>query len=128
VKDPQIEKVRNDIRAAFPPTAYYGPITACDCEECSQLREELRHKPWDEVSTDIIDLTCSPTLLTPEAFHAFLPAYMLRGLDDLIGKRVVLEFTMYSLCPDPEPDDETANQKKELRLRTRSSLMTPAQV
>jgi len=66
--------------------------------------------------------------LTPEAFHAFVAAYMIRGLDDLIGERAVLEFTVYSLCPDPEPDDEIANEKKRTWLRERASLMTPEQV
>ena len=77
------QKVRNQIREAFPATQFDGPITSCDCEECTHIREELRHTRWDEISTAFLDLTCSPTLLTPEAFHAFLPAYLLRALDDL---------------------------------------------
>jgi hypothetical protein len=98
------------------------------CDECKEIRKELWHKRWDEISTAFIDLTCSPNLVTPEAFHAFVAAYMLRGLDDLIGDCVVLEFTVCALCPDAEPDDEAAKHVKETRLRQRAKLMTPAQV
>jgi hypothetical protein len=52
---------------------------------------------------------------------------MIRGLDDSIGDRVVLEFTLYTLYPGLEPD-ETAKQVKETRLRERAKLMIPAQV
>jgi hypothetical protein len=128
MNDDELHRVRNEIRAAFPSTQYYGPITACDCDECKEIREELCNKRWDEIPTAFLDQTCSPTLLTPEAFHAFVAAYMIRGLDDLIGDRLVLEFTLYSLCPDLEPDDETAKQVKETRLRERAKLMIPAQV
>ncbi|HWY48036.1 MAG TPA: DUF6714 family protein [Bryobacteraceae bacterium] len=128
MNDEELHRVRNEIRATFPSKQYYGPITACDCDESKEIREELWHKRWDEIPTAFLDLTCSPTLLTPEAFQAFVPAYMLRGLDDLIGDRVVLEFTVYSLCPDAEPDKDTAKQVKETRLRARAKMMSPAQV
>src|ERR1700730_2045732 len=101
------QQLRDQIRLAFPATQFYGPITSCDCEECTDIREELRHKRWDEISIAFLDRTCSPTLLTPEAFNAFLPAYLLRALDDLSEYSVVVEFTVYSLCPnDPDEDAE----------------------
>lgn len=124
----ELALLRDHISTAFPPTEYSGAVTVCDCSECEEIRDELWHKRWDEIPTPFIDLTCSPTLLTPAAFQAFLPAYLLRGLDDLIGDRVVLEFTVYSLCPDPEPDDEIAIRRKYVRLRERAMFMTPAQI
>src|SRR6266478_7834358 len=45
------QELRDQIREAFPATQFYGPITSCDCEECTHIREELRHKRWDEIST-----------------------------------------------------------------------------
>jgi hypothetical protein len=129
MNDPEeLDRIRDQIRGAFPSTQYHGPITACDWDECKEIREALWHKRWDEVPTSLIDLACSPTLLTPEAFRAFLPAYMLRALDNLMDERVVLEFTVYSLCPDPEPDNEIAREVKVTRLGERAKLMTPAQV
>ena len=76
------------------------PLSKLEREECTGIREELRHKRWDEVPVTSLDLTYSPTLLTPEAFNAFLPAYLLRALDDLSRHSVVVEFTVYSLCPN----------------------------
>jgi hypothetical protein len=124
----ELEILRDQIRTAFPATKYYGSITTCDCDECKEIREDLRDKRWDEVPNTFIDFNSSPVSLTPEAFQAFLPAYMLRGLDDLIGERMVLEFTVYSLCPDREPDDEIADQKKRTWLSMRRNVMTSEQL
>jgi hypothetical protein len=119
------QELRDQIREAFPAAPFYGPITPCDCEECLDIREGLRHKQWDQVSAAFLDFTCSPTLLTPEAFHAFLPAYLLRALDDLSGRTVVLEFTVYSLCPDD--DEEDCWEAHAQSLLPRVSLMSPSQ-
>jgi len=89
------QQLRDQIREAFPAARFDGSITSCDCDECTAIRRELGHKRWDEISTAFLDSTCSPTLLTPEAFHAFLPAYLLRALDDLSRHAIVLEFTVY---------------------------------
>jgi len=99
----ELEQLREQIPEAFPPARFHGSITTCDCEECLDLRKALSGQRWDEVPTAFLDFTCSPALLDAEAFQAFLPAYMLRGLDDLKRERVVLEFTVYSLCPELHP-------------------------
>jgi len=126
------QQLRNQIRLAFPVTQFDGPITSCDCEECTGIREELRHKRWDEVPVTFLDLTCSPTLLTPEAFNAFLPAYLLRALDDLSRHSVVVEFTVYSLCPnDSQENGQGAHAGSEdgvNRLLQRARLMSLAQI
>ncbi len=120
------DELRDQIREAFPATPFYGPITSCDCEECVDIREGLRYKQWDQVSEAFLDFTCSPVLLTPEAFHAFLPAYLLRGLDDLTGRTVVLEFTVYSLCPDDDEEEDEYDQERHRQyLRERAILMSP---
>jgi hypothetical protein len=87
-------ELRDQIRQAFPATPFDRPITICDCDECMDFRMELPHKRWDEISTAFLDFTCSPVLPTPEAFTAFLPAYLLRALDDLSQGIVVTEFTV----------------------------------
>ena len=126
------QQVRNQIREAFAATPFEGPITSCDCEECTDIREHLRHKRWDEISTAFLDSTCSPVLLTPEAFKAFLPAYLLRSLDDLSLHRVVVEFTVYSLCPaKPEensPKMLVGHEDGLNRLLQRARLMSPLQI
>jgi hypothetical protein len=65
------EQLRSQIRQAFPVSEFYGPITSCDCEECTEIRDVLRHKKWDRISAAFLDYICSPMLLTPEAFQAF---------------------------------------------------------
>ncbi len=126
------QELRYQIREAFPATQFIGPITSCDCEECTHIREELRHKRWDEIPTTFLDFTCSPTLLTPEAFIAFLPAYLLRALDDLDRHSVVVEFTVYSLCPDkPEKhgqEEQVGHQDGVSRLLQRARSMNPVQI
>ena len=125
------QELTNQIRRAFSATPFDGPITICECDECTQMRKELRHKRWDEISNAFLDFTCSPVLLTPEAFAAFLPAYMLRALDDLSPHAVVAEFTVYSLCPnDPEESGEenSSNEYKVSSLLQCAGLMTPEQI
>ncbi len=116
-----LEQLREQIRLAFPATQYFGPITPCDCDECSEIRDGLNHKQWDEVPQEFLDFTGNPTLLTPEAFVAFLPAYLLRALDDLNPHGAVLGLTVYSLTLCPE-------EWQVRRMFERIRLMTVAQV
>jgi hypothetical protein len=55
---------------------------------------------------------------------------LLRALDDLSGRGVVLEFTVYSLCPydDEDGQDEETVRRHEADLLDRASLMSPAQI
>lgn len=125
------QELRDQIRQAFPAAPFDGSITICDCDECTHLRKELTHKRWDEISNAFLDLTCSPVLLTPEAFNAFLPAYMLRALDDLSPFAVVAEFTVYSLCPNyPEENGEegSSNEYKVKELIKCASLLNSSQI
>jgi len=123
-----IEQLREEIRQAFPPSVFEGPATDCKCEECAEISNTLAHKRWDEVPHSFLDFTCSPTLFTPQAFAAFLPAYLLRALDDLEGSTVVLEFTTYSLSPY-DSDGDVEQQKRNIeRLLMRARVMTAAQI
>jgi hypothetical protein len=129
----ELQELREQIRSAFPASPFSGTITSCSCDECAYLRNELSPKRWDEVPTDFLDFTCSPNLLGPDAKRAFVPAYMLRALDDLSGDRTVMEFTVYSLCPG---DSEWDGRHPELfqgedglaELRGLAQGMTTAQI
>jgi len=116
-----LEQLREQIRQAFPATRYYGTVTTCDCDECSEIREGLNRKQWDEVPQEFLASTGNPTLLTPEAFVAFLPAYLLRALDDLSPHGAVSGLTVYSLTPSRE-------EWQVRRVFERIRLMTGAQV
>ena|ERR1041385_1161273 len=102
------DQVRDQIREAFPPAAFYGTITSCTCEECRDFDQNLRHKRWDEVPVEYIDFTCSPTLLTPEAFAAFLAACLMRAMDNMTNKSTV--------CPNPEEEEQRAYRLERVRV------------
>jgi hypothetical protein len=128
--DQELSALREQIRSAFPPAPFYGPVTDCNCAECADIATELQRQRWDDVPAKFIDFTCSPVLLGPAAFQAFLPAYLLRALDDLSQHSVVVEFTVYCLCPDVGDEtevDRDFQQAKLNLLRERAAKMTPAQ-
>lgn len=58
-------------------------------------------------------------LLTPEALHFFLPAFLLYALDNWQSE--VWHFTVYSLAPGKEKEDDLAWWQR------RFSLFTPEQ-
>lgn len=129
---PSEEELRRTIAAAFPAERVWGDATQCSCEECREISQQLRGKTWDELPDGFLDQTSSPTLLTPRASAAFLPAWLLRALDQLPAKEVVTEFTVYSLCPynidDDNEDQMIANPHAMSGLAQTRELMTPEQV
>jgi hypothetical protein len=107
-----LQKFRAQLVAAFPPQPFNGPIATHDgCDECNELRLELRGKSWDQVPDEFIDFnSAAPCLLDPDALVTFLPAWLLRSMETLGTKSVLAEFTLYFLCPgsdDEEGWDET---------------------
>ena len=66
---------------------------------------------------EILDFTCSPTLLTPEAFNAFLPAYLLRALYDLDRHRRADHETRENSTRHPHPAIDARSRFASIRLR-----------
>jgi hypothetical protein len=121
------ERLCQEIRRVFPTEAFYGPVTECSCEECTDYRNAMSHKRWDEIPAVFLDRTRSPVLLSKEAFAYFLPAYLIRALADMRTNpedSATLELTLYSLCPN-EPDQYFRSLG---RLRERAALMTREQI
>src|SRR5580692_10235429 len=101
-----LEKFRAQLIAAFPPQPFHGPIAACECDECSALREELRGKRWDQIPAEFVDFNSgSLSLLEPDALVAFLPAWLWRSMETLGQKTVLAEFTLYFLCPGSDDEE-----------------------
>ena len=115
-----VASLQEQIRTTFPPGRFVDPVPDCSFDECTDIRQALQFTSWDQVDPAFIDINCEPVFLTPEAFRAFLPAYLLRALDDVTGKTTVLEFTVYSVCP--------AETRDSPRLHARARLISPAQV
>jgi hypothetical protein len=92
---------RKRLLDAFPPQPFNGLVSTHDeCDDGIALRHELPGKRWDEVSAAFVDNnSLSLALLEERALVAFLPAWLLRSVEKFDGDNLVLEFTLYFLCP-----------------------------
>jgi hypothetical protein len=77
------EELRRTIIAAFSAERFWGGVTQCLCEECRAISRQLRGRTGNELPDRFLDETCSPTLLDSRAMAVFLPAWLLRELDQL---------------------------------------------
>lgn len=69
--------------AAFPPKLFQGTAAAHDCDECAALRSKLQGSSWTLLTTQFVDENADVLpLLTPEAYTAYLPAWLLRAIED----------------------------------------------
>jgi hypothetical protein len=120
-----LQKFRAQLIAAFPPQPFHGPAATHEgCDECNELRRELRGKSWDQVPAEFIDFNSAALcLLDPDALVAFLPAWLLRSMETLDTESVLAEFTLYFLCPGS--DDEEGWDEK--RIAARVKLFASAQ-
>ena len=77
-----------------------------ECDDGIHLRRELSGKRWDELSAEVVfDGSVAVPLLEPNALSAFLPAWLIRSTETSDQEDpIVLEFTLYSLCPGDEDD------------------------
>lgn len=88
--------LQEDIRAAFADVPYPGDhnITRCPyhCRPCQEISDFFKGKTWEgHAVEDLRDHHIALSLFTPEAFHYFLPAFMLASLES---------YDKISLLPD----------------------------
>jgi len=103
------------------------PVTACDCDECRDVRANLGHLRWNQLLPPAIDKHFgSLPLLTDDAFRALLPAYLFHSLSDLSDDNRVLEWTLYAICSVYDEDDVTTAEA-DVRLRSRTASFTGSQ-
>ncbi|MBW3635626.1 MAG: hypothetical protein KY445_04050 [Armatimonadetes bacterium] len=105
----QSEKIKNQITEAFAQVRYPGDKHIAyhqDCLECDRVRADFRGQSPTTLEKDVIEWHHdSLPLLSPKAYHFFLPAYLFQALDD--AHSGVTEMLLYSL-------DST--EKKRLKL------------
>lgn len=108
----------------FPPLPYNGLVSTYKCDDGIHLRRELSGKRWDELSPEVLfHGSIGLPLLEPNALIAFLPAWLLRSLETSdLDDPIVLEFTLYFLCPGNEDDGWD-----EARISKRVGLFNSAQ-
>lgn len=78
--------LKETIKAAFAPVPYPGDtnITRCPyhCKPCEEIADYFKGKGWEGHSVeDLRDHHTALSLFTPEAFHYFLPAFMLASVE-----------------------------------------------
>ena len=113
---------------AFPPQPFYGLVSAHDeCDDGIALRRELPGKRWDDVPAAFVrDNSLSLALLEERALVAFLPAWLFCSFDKSDDNNLVLEFTVYFLCPGTSGegwDDERLAKIVQLFDTTQRTLL-----
>jgi hypothetical protein len=114
-----LDEYRQNLMRAFPPRPFDGFISTHDeCDDGIHLRANLPGKRWDELSPDVLfHGSIALPLLETGALVAFLPAWLLRSMETFDKDSIVLEFTLYFLCPGSEDEGW-----KETRI---AELVTP---
>ena len=110
--------------AAFPKSAPPLPenLTEHRCDECDGVKDDFSGVEWWSADGALIDKNYEELpLFTLEAFHYYLPAFLLRAVDAFDPDNEVLEFSIYSLTPTKTPTDDR-------RYRARLALFTPEQI
>lgn len=128
----EVDELQRRIRSAFPPEHFLGTITVgCECDECKELARVLLNQKWDELSEETMQAQFgSLPLLSSEAWAAFLPAWLMRSLDDLYAAdQKFREWTLYDLAlyretAEDSPDELAASID---RLREKSAQLRPEQ-
>jgi hypothetical protein len=104
---PNESDLRMQITDAFPPEPYHGQVTPADgmdwteeLDDDIELWQFLAGKSWTSVPDEFVDRhRGNLVLLTPGAFSAFLPAWLIRGFVN----PEVRQFTIYTFVPHPHP-------------------------
>jgi hypothetical protein len=104
----QLNELRQKILATFPKTdpPLSENITSHPCEECAAVAEDFRDVKWWCADEPLIDENFDDLpLFTPEAYHYYLPAFLLRALDNFDPDNLVAQFCLYDLTLNKTPED-----------------------
>jgi hypothetical protein len=137
-KDAAVTLLRHAIATAFPSAVLFqGAVTPADDEQWAEeidedldLRDNLKGRAWKDVPDEIIDRNAGGLpLLTPAAFAAFLPAWLMRSLDRLDDENEVRELTVYQFCRSGSPSlAQPAQSYLEAYQLTRFKELSAAQL
>jgi hypothetical protein len=105
------QKLIEQIADIFPERVPTFPLINHECEECLELQDAFAGKSWKEISSELLKEHFSDlSLFSPEAFHAFIPAYLFHSIENLDGDDLVTEFTAYALLPDKLVDKDEGHR------------------
>lgn len=104
ISEERLENLKQKIVKSFADVPYpKGSIAPHKCEECREVRKTFAGKNWKSIEPEILEENYGIIpLFSPEAFHFFLPAYMVYSLGKIRENFLneVFEFTVYTLVPD----------------------------
>jgi hypothetical protein len=84
------------------------------CDECDAIRDKFRNVEWSSAGHDLLANNVDAlSLFSAQAFHYYLPAYLLDALNRFYAYDIVLEFVLNCLSPSPKVDNgEFTNERK----------------
>ncbi len=94
----QTEILKQKIIESFAAVPYpNGVIAPHECDKCLDLRETFVNENWQTIDSKILEENYSKMpLFSSEAFHYFLPAFLIYSLDNF-NDNLVCQFTIYTL-------------------------------
>lgn len=127
-----LDEIRRQIRSAFPSETFFGAVTnGCKCDECAELVRNLRYQKWDDLNNETMDAQFgSLPLLSPEAFSMFIPAWLMRSLDNLEAEeQQFCEWTLYAFALYHHEEDSADDLSHKIdRMRSRAERLTREQI
>ncbi len=92
------------IEQAFADTVYPGDdklINANHCNECEEIAQSFQGKQWQQLTDpDFLRYNhAAISLMYPEGFRFYLPAFMIDGLNDPIDDELIPDSIEYHLTP-----------------------------
>ena len=135
--DDVAKRLRTAVANAFPAIDFQTLVTPGEddpdgvegVEDSLDLRKNLQGRAWTQIPDGVVDRQCGGlVLLTPEAFAAFLPAWLTKSLDYLKSENEVREYTVYAFCRFRNNEQPELTALLDERYLQRLRQLTPAQV
>ncbi len=110
----KLTMLKQKVLQAFANVPYpKGILAPHECEECLELRETFKDQNWKTIDQKIIEKNYGQLpLFSSEAFHCFLPAYLIYSLENF-NDNLICEFTIYALSPSKKDLKESFDYWKE---------------
>jgi hypothetical protein len=112
----QLEILKQKVKIVFADVPYpKGIIAPHECDECQEVRRTFKNKNWKTIEPEILEENFGIIpLFSSEAFHFFLPAYLIYSLEHFSEKYdTVCEYTIYAVTPDKKSIKNTSNYWQE---------------
>ena len=95
-----LAQIEAQLLQVFPAFVVRGTITPHTCEECVAIRSYLSTRSWTEVSDEFTEkYSGSLPLLSPEAYHMYLPAWLRAAARSPDGETA--RMLLYNLPDEP---------------------------